>query len=324
MGPAPKKSSPLLPILLGGGGAFLFLFLLITVGVALASGNDDDTGSSPTYTPSYSPSYSSPTYSPTTDLTSPTNVFSSPSLPTNSETTTGTDGGGYGSPENNKIYRTGKMKGVGCRARLRSVSNYRKFAKPGTACLDKAWRAQLKKRGIEHRSPSVVVAHGTSKSPCGGSGNIGYVPAAFYCPANETMYFSIRSAQKQTRDHMFVTLPHEYGHHVQRLTGINTSYNARYQRNYSTVSKRTRMSRRLELQAQCLAGMFVGRNYRTMGEGSNIRNAENRVGDDHLGNSPNHRTHGRYASNRYWYWRGFDTANAGTCNSWIAPGRQVR
>ncbi|MQA03136.1 MAG: hypothetical protein GEV07_10545 [Streptosporangiales bacterium] len=323
VGPPPrKKSSPLVPILLGGGGVVVLLFIVVILIAATADDDDEPTG----YPSSSYSSYSASSYSASSSaIGSPTLSSSSSSSSSSSLSSPSESEDGYGSPEKNKIYDTGKAKNVGCRARLPSTGAIGRFARKANPCLNKMWKAQFAREGMTHRSPDIVVSNGSSNSPCS-SGDTGYVPAAFYCSVNETIYYSVNQARSQTREHMFATVAHEYGHHVQALAGINEEFNERYQRNYSNVAKRSRMTRRNELQAQCLAGLFVGKNYRTMGESSNIRYAEDRVGDNHLdGGKPTtaHRTHGNYRNNGHWYKRGFDTSNAGSCNTWTAPGSRV-
>lgn len=331
-GPPRKKSSPVLPIVLGGGGAFVFLIIVIAV-VAAVSGGDDEPTSGSSYSYSAS-SYSPPTYS----SYSPSSTYSyssyssySPTYSSPSSSTTDPGETGYGSPERNKIYKTKTMKSVRCRANLRSnsASAYRRYAKAVTKCLDKAWGPVLASQDMEHRKPGIVVSANPT-SPCSG-GNAGYVPMAFYCSTNETMYFSTSQVRKypigEYRDWMMETAAHEYGHHVQTLMGMWDVYSERYNAAYPNVARYTRINRRMELQPQCLAGMFMGRNAGPM----NLSERKQKYSAGHTGDNavegwkqnPKYRTHGQFRNNGYWFNRGWNTSRAGSCNTWTANASRV-
>lgn len=224
------------------------------------------------------------------------------------------------------MYETGSMAGVGCTAHLDSTAAgpYSEYVRSVVPCLNKAWKAQLAKQGIAFQAPSTVISRANNpSSPCG-SANTGYTPAAFYCSVNQTIYFNLPAAKDSRTGFAVRTATHEYGHHIQELTGILEVENQRYQENYSDVSARTLLSRRTELQAQCFATMFLGGNSATMGTSqSNI--VKNTGADDfvpNVKNDPSLRTHGNLQSNKYWLREGWPGSSS-SCNTWTAAASEV-
>ncbi|MGH3095471.1 MAG: neutral zinc metallopeptidase [Streptosporangiales bacterium] len=309
--------------------------------VSLAGGDDDSSASSsssPSSTYSYSPSYSSITSTPTAAGTLTGGSTGGPTTSYPTDSSTDGDGGGSSVQEtlkDNGVYDTGSMKTVNCGARITSTSTspYKRFVHQITACLNKAWRQQLSKDdSVTFRAPSTVISQSKHpNSPCS-SGDIGYIPIAFYCGTNHTMYYSVPGAQQYSlsryREYLTVTPAHEYGHAVQGMVGISQAYGVRYQRAYPKVKKYTRLSRRTELQGQCFAGLFIGRNYSSMGLSENrVRYTEAHVGDNAVEGyktHPDYRTHGSFHSNDQWFYiRGWVGNDGGRCDSWSVSAGKV-
>ncbi|MQA76950.1 MAG: hypothetical protein GEV10_00470 [Streptosporangiales bacterium] len=221
------------------------------------------------------------------------------------------------------------MKSVRCTARLRSTSPgpYSKYVRRITSCLNKAYKIQLARQGIEHRAPSTVMSRSKKggNSPCSSS-DIGYVPAAFYCSTNETIYYNLPETATQRVDFALGTPAHEYAHHVQSVTGISEVRNQRHFK-ASSDAARTRLSRRMELQAQCFYGAFLSANANTMNLSRSQIAAQNRHGDEAIPgvkNHPEYRTHGNGRNNFLWSMtRGWNQRNAGWCNTWSASAKRV-
>lgn len=327
--PPRRKKSMLVPVLLGGGGG-LALLIFALVFIAAAGNSGDSSSSSSSY--SYSYSYSS---GPPSSFSY--SSFSSTDQPTSSESSSSDTGsGGYGSPESNKIYKTSAMASVRCQADLRSTSSgpYRRYANKVAKCLAKSWSQVFKSQGMSFRAPNTIVSNSKNPhSPCGGNGGIGYIPIAFYCSANETMYFSVPGAQQYSlarrgnREYIMGTAAHEFGHHIQTLYGLWPYYEQRYNNAYPDVKKYTKINRRMELQPQCFAGMFLGRNTGTMNLSSgNLKYTFAHEGDNYVRgwrSHPQYRTHGQNYNSGYWFDHGFGSGRAGTCNTWTAPGSRV-
>ncbi|MQA76952.1 MAG: hypothetical protein GEV10_00480 [Streptosporangiales bacterium] len=293
-------------LLLAGGGAFLLLVIVAAVLGALV-GSDH-----PTARPSHRGQ----------------STASASSSPTG-------ESHRYGEPEGNALYRTGRMAGVDCGADLRSSrpGPYEAFVRESTGCLNRAWRAQLARQRIAYAEPGLVVAReGNPSSPCRSAAS-GYTPIAFYCPANRTIYYSLPGAAKlampKNREYLVSATAHEYAHHIQQVVGISEVYTSRYSTVYpSDVASYTLLTRRLELQAQCLAGTFVGANAPTMRVSrAAMADSVEHTGDeavDGIDDDPSLRTHGTFRSNARWFLaRGWDRRDVVACNTWRSPARQV-
>lgn len=318
----------------------LLLIVLVFV-IAAFSGGDDDSSASSSSSPSstYSPDYSTMQSTPSAAGTLSGGNTGGPSTSYPTDTSTdGGDGGGTSAQEtlkNNGVYDTGSMKDIDCSARITSTQTgpYKRFVHQITSCLNKAWRNQLANSdSVTFRAPSTVISQSKHpNSPCS-SGDIGYIPIAFYCSTNHTMYYSVPGAQQYSlskyREYLTVTPTHEYGHAVQGMVGISQAYSQRYQKAYPRVKKYTRLSRRTELQGQCFAGLFMGRNYSTMGLQENrVRYTESHVGDNAVKgykSHPKYRTHGSFHSNDHWFYvRGWVGDDGGQCDTWSVDGSKV-
>lgn len=309
--PVPQRSSTHRPpaaaaLLLGGSGAFLLLVVAAAVLGAVVGSHDSTAQPTDTQQPQSTAS-GEPRQEP----------------------------GKSSDPADNTVYRTGRMASVDCQADLRSSAPgpYEEFVQTSTACLDRAWGAQLRERGITHAAPGLVISKSADPaSPCRRS-TAAYTPVAFYCPANETVYYSLPSARRavlpKDREYLISTAAHEYAHHVQNVTGITAGYYTRYNRVYpDDVDEYTRLTRRLELQAQCFAGIFTGSNARSMRiEREAMAATADRTGDDALdgaGSDPSVRLHGSFVSNHRWLIdHGWDRRAPDACNTWSASAGAV-
>jgi uncharacterized protein len=164
----------------------------------------------------------------------------------------------------NPLYRTGPLTPVGCRLpRIRQGADesMRRFMETLSQCLDRSWRQQFDKADLAFEPPKRIFWDAPGRGPCGSFPNPG--AAAFYCPENNTMYAGLRhiveTSGGEPVSHYAVyarVIAHEYGHHVQERAGILAYGHQRM--DTASVADRTEASRRVELQAQCLAGAFLG------------------------------------------------------------------
>src|SRR3954447_24555954 len=107
--------------------------------------------------------------------------------------------------------------------------------------LNTFWGDIFAAAGVPYRAPSVVTLDGPTTTACGDAGPEGF---AFYCPSDETIYYSPAAfATHRLRFGDFapiVVVAHEWGHHVQSLLGIVPEPGSSF-----------------ELQADCLAGAYA-------------------------------------------------------------------
>ncbi|WP_280344396.1 neutral zinc metallopeptidase [Nocardia neocaledoniensis] len=198
------------------------------------------------------------------------------------------------------------------------------FFAAAQVCLDQMWKANLAAANLPFRSPGLVVAVNPSElsSPCGGASS-----DAFYCSASSTIYMSTAGLVLHNTPYppmeALSVYAHEYGHHVQGLTGLlQASSNQR--REQGTMSAGgLETSRRMELQASCFGGMYIGSSEAggswTSQEGyAAVKHNYNRGDGD-----GRHRDHGTPEHNGNWYNHGYTKNRNFECNTWLAPADEV-
>jgi predicted metalloprotease len=168
-----------------------------------------------------------------------------------------------------------------------------------------------------YREPTLVVFSGAVGT--GGCGNATSAVGPFYCPADTRLYidpsFYGELAQKLDAPGDFAqayVLAHEVGHHVQNLIGA-TSVSLRGE-------SREQTSVRVELQADCLAGVWghtaqqnLSITNEDLGEATQ---AAHSIGDDALGHRDESQfTHGSSEQRRRWFKRGFDSGDPQQCDT---------
>jgi predicted metalloprotease len=334
--PMPKKSNAgpivaitLVAVMVAAAGAFGFL-------QKSRRNSTDDVGySSPTTTYSTS-TYDRTTERQTTATTSETTTTTATS--SRDRTTTTTTPTKTTPAEPQPVYRLGDnpifSTTNGVNAATCSLPAWR--SDPATAeaylnaalpCMEQAWQPAMARAGLPYRRPAIKSPAGTSWStPCG-SVTKGQAPA-FYCYKDNTLYMPFAGLQTErygnkTGAYLGI-LAHEFGHHVQHLTGIlETYFEARYEAGDQTPAG-LEQSRRLELEASCFAGMwFAGAQH---GGGSMndtiIRDAladgyqrgdwEGRIRD-----------HGTPQHNGGWMEQGFKENRTYQCNTWVMDPQHV-
>ncbi|WP_433476677.1 neutral zinc metallopeptidase [Spirillospora sp. CA-142024] len=231
---------------------------------------------------------------------------------------------------NSKLYKTGALTPVSCRLPriVPSAESMRTFMNTLSDCLDTSWSKQFAKAGIPFDKPNRVFWLEPGHSPCGTYPAPG--ASAFYCPANNTMYVGLQNVVEtsggEPLSHYAVyarVIAHEYGHHVQDRAGI-LLYGDRQMETGDTAT-RTEASRRIELQAQCFAGAFLGTERTTLPMTREqyvamITDVRGR-GDEHQ--PPDKRDHGSGRHYAGWVITGFNGRNLTVCNTWIVSPAKV-
>lgn len=196
------------------------------------------------------------------------------------------------------------------------------------ACLTRAWQPPVENAGFTIVRPSVTIYTDKVQTKCGEVG----VNAA-YCSADQQTYFSSRllEALPQLKASSWGTeliMAHEFGHAVQARTGILYSMAAMSQQAGDEKAE-LQYSRRLEVQADCLAGMWfrsvsvsMGLNQQELEQLEEIMHA---IGDDQLSGDANVvGNHGHGASRKYWTQMGMGNDQVGKCNTFKAEENLVR
>ncbi|MFD0656009.1 neutral zinc metallopeptidase [Thermocatellispora tengchongensis] len=198
-----------------------------------------------------------------------------------------------------------------------------------TDCLDRAWATKFDQARAVFLTPRRVYYSRGGRGPCGTYP--AETAAAYYCPSNRGMYIGLThviGASGQVNpaaNHVvyLALLAHEYGHHVQSMAGIGGAW-------WWEVSDKSRAardahSRRNELQAQCLAGVFT-RSVRgslavTSGLWRQTVQGDYRRGDDQNGYGL--RDHGSGANYAAWLHHGYRYGRIAYCNTWVAAASDV-
>ncbi|GAA0975216.1 hypothetical protein GCM10009551_008340 [Nocardiopsis tropica] len=222
----------------------------------------------------------------------------------------------------NPLYRIGELGEVTCEAPEldpEDPESVEGFVHEIADCLDRAWSAYFASAGMEFSSPNRVYWYSAGHSPCGAFPTQG--TAAFYCQANQGLYLGVEdiveaSAGSDRPEAYTFLLSHEYGHHVQGQSRILAEFHeARAGVDRETADE---LTRRNELQANCLGGVFLGASGPGLGHGGAER--ENILDDVGLrSDRGGDHTHGSARNGRLWTAHGMDRVDPGACNTWDAP-----
>jgi predicted metalloprotease len=193
-------------------------------------------------------------------------------------------------------------------------------------CMERAWFPLLDSRKLPSDWPPVElrVSEAPQNSGCGGT--LGEAVVAYYCGNTNTVYLPTKrmlDAFGTSAAGHLATLAHEYGHHVQYLAGL---LEAAHDAEAKAANKDTAadLSRRVEMQATCFAGLFLAS---VAGRGSvGVTLADRAVREFGLGGSTadSRRTHGTVANQGEWARRGYRGNNIAQCNTWTADPASVR
>ncbi|MCF6472978.1 hypothetical protein FAF44_31980 [Nonomuraea sp. MG754425] len=229
----------------------------------------------------------------------------------------------------NPLYKTGKLGVTECEepeVRNGTVEEAEQYFQAVMDCLSKAWSPVVKKAGYRFSAPklTVITKVGTKIPSCG---RFPDGAQAVYCPTTRSISFLLSAdvVEEPTDLLLMQGLAHEYGHHVQQLTGIIKATDVIMLKD--TESRAYEALRRSELQAQCLSAAFVGRVWDSLRRPDTdwsilLKGHHNMVAA--LGaRSGSEETHGSHPSNRYWLERGFKAQSASACNTFAAPKNRV-
>ncbi len=188
--------------------------------------------------------------------------------------------------------------------------------------VQKSWQQALP----NYRHAKLVLFRDQTESGCGTAEE---ATGPFYCPGDEKVYIDLgfydELKQRFGAPGQFAqayVLAHELGHHIQKLTGIEAKVRAAQERNPSQVNA---LSVRLELQADCLAGVWAKtteqRDILESGDVDSALGAAAAVGDDRIAKmagrrvSPDSFTHGSAADRTKWFKTGMQGGTIDSCNT---------
>ena len=199
------------------------------------------------------------------------------------------------------------------------------------ADTEDTWNEIFRQSGETYVEPKLVLFSGAVESACG------YAEAAvgpFYCPRDGNVYIDLSFYEDlQTRYQapgdfaQAYVIAHEVGHHVQNLLGISDK--VRSLQSQASRTEANELSVRLELQADCFAGIWANRAERSRqileaGDVEEALNAASAIGDDRLQSQtkgyvvPESFTHGTSAQRVEWFERGIQSGDPDQCNTFSA------
>ena len=224
--------------------------------------------------------------------------------------------------------------GIGSPTQSRPVDKARdekeaKFMKTVLADTEDVWREILPQYGLRYTDPVMVLYRGYTRSGCGAAQS---QMGPFYCPVDKKVYLDLGFFDELAKRHnapgdfaQAYVLAHEIGHHVQDIQGTLDKVQ-RYKQQVRSEKKANALQVRVELQADCYAGVWAHHaqkrfNILEPGDIEEALNAASSIGDDTLQREaqgyvrPDAFTHGSSAQRTAWFKRGFETGDLRACDT---------
>lgn len=198
------------------------------------------------------------------------------------------------------------------------------------------FRQERERTRGDYREPKLVLFDGKTPSACG-MGDAAMGP--FYCPADQKVYLDLSFFRDLAGRHgasgdfaQAYVIGHEVGHHVQTLLGTSTRVHRQKQKLSKTAGNA--LSVRLELQADCYAGLWAhhadkARKILESGDIEEALTAAAAIGDDRLQSRsgrtvvPESFTHGSSQQRMHWFTQGLKVGTLAACDTFAASARDI-
>jgi hypothetical protein len=211
-------------------------------------------------------------------------------------------------------------------------SRLSEFVSVVLADTEDTWNSLFQQMGKTYVEPKLVLYSDAVESACG------FARAAvgpFYCPGDKKLYIDLSFYEDLKNRHQApgdfaqaYVVAHEVGHHVQNLLGISDQ--VRTLQRQVDPAEANQLSVRLELQADCFAGIWAHHAQRSRqileaGDIEEALNAASSIGDDRLQRqsrgyvTPESFTHGSSAQRVRWFKQGIQTGEPAQCNTFKIP-----
>ena len=232
----------------------------------------------------------------------------------------GTDGGGVSAPA-----QQGAPAGRADAKAACTVDASSHAACDAFSSADKTWAAIFAREGKPFQAPSLQFYSGEGRSGCGAAQS---AMGPFYCPTDDGIYLDTSFFRElQDRFHaggdfaQDYVIAHEFGHHIQNLLGVSAKVSQEEQA--SSPADANKLSVRLELQADCYAGVWAAANKDRLDPGDVQQGltAAHAIGDDTLEQQaqgrvvPDSFTHGTSAQRMHWLTVGLDSGDPAKCDT---------
>ena len=193
--------------------------------------------------------------------------------------------------------------------------------------LNKTWEPIFAAANVPFSRPKLVFYSQAGSSGCGTAQS---AMGPFYCPEDKGIYLDtdffkqmdreLGATGQFARDYV---IAHEYGHHIQRLTGMSGQVRQLQSRDPQNANRYSVM---LELQADCYAGVWAAKNKDRLepGDMESGMNAAHAIGDDTLlknagrNPSPEQFTHGTSKQRMQWLRTGMESGNEDACDTFAS------
>ncbi|HET6740582.1 MAG TPA: neutral zinc metallopeptidase [Kribbella sp.] len=195
-------------------------------------------------------------------------------------------------------------------------------------CLNDAWRPIFHKLGQDKPDPGLVVFDKPVQTACGNFEPLSGRVLAFYCYGNQVMYVDVKQMDRAfgpKEDLAYLmTIAHEYGHHVQGVTGL---FYARAVYLQDHPDKKLESSRRNELQASCFGGVFskaVAKSYPLTKRLDEFKEQSSNSFGETPDTPEDERTHGLATSQGFWIQNGFNIGENKACDTFAVSADLVK
>jgi hypothetical protein len=196
---------------------------------------------------------------------------------------------------------------------------------------EQVWGRIFQTSGGSYRDPKLVLFRAATPTACG-TGQSASGP--FYCPGDSKVYIDLDFFDTLSRRlgapgdfAQAYVIAHEVGHHVQNLMGVTAKVEG--MRGRASQAQANALSVRVELQADCLAGVWAfhsqqGKGWLESGDIEEALHAASQIGDDTLQRSargsvvPESFTHGTSQQRVTWFKRGLESGRVNQCNTFEA------
>ncbi len=206
----------------------------------------------------------------------------------------------------------------------------RAFVATVLAETEDTWKSLFEAGGRTYQEPTLVLFSGGVRSACGLANS---AAGPFYCPGDRKIYIDLSFYDQLRRRFdapgdfaQAYVLAHEVGHHIQNLIGVLPKFNEMRQQLGRAESNK--MSIRVELQADCFAGIWArsvaGKGLLDEGDIDEAMNAAHQIGDDMIQKRtqgyvvPDAFNHGTAEQRKRWFYRGYQSGDIGACDTFNA------
>ncbi len=197
-------------------------------------------------------------------------------------------------------------------------------------CLMAVWHDPVMQAGYQLPRPPMIVYSSPITTGCGKL----ETENAVYCGADQKIYYAtdlpsiLPPDLQNARFVVEMIMAHEFGHAIQARTGILISFNG-LESTATTTAEKNDWSRRGEMQADCLSGLFIRSVSKSAGltqaDLTNISATARAVGDDTLSGKANiDGNHGLAVDRQYWIQLGMASTKVAVCNTFVASAESVR